>query len=75
MVEGLKVIILREGVGEGGVPKSDCRAEVSSFPSSSLCFFDLGVMRDRGSFFKLLKQAYLSFLYLVVISAKGRLVG
>ena len=48
MVGGLKVIILREGVGKEGVPKSDCRVEVSSFPSSSLCFFDLGIMRDRG---------------------------
>ena len=65
---------LKEGVGEEKVPKSDWRARVSSFPSSSLRFFDLGLMRDRGSYFKLLTWAYLSLLYLVAIFARRRLV-
>ena len=40
----LKVIISREGMGEDGVPKSDRGVGVSSFPSSSLRFFDPGVI-------------------------------
>ena len=70
VVGGEKVIILREGVGEDRVPKRDRGVGVSSFPSSSLCFFDPGVRWDKGSFFKFFTQAYLSLLYLVVISAK-----
>ena len=59
-------------MGEDGVPKRDKGAGVSSFPSSSLRFFDLGVSWDKGSFFNLFTQAYLSLLYLVAISAKQK---
>ena len=54
VVGGVEVIILREGVGENRVPKSDKGAGVSSFPLSSLRFIDLGVSWDKGLFFKLL---------------------
>ena len=75
VVEGLVVIILREGVGEDRVPNRDKGAEVSSIPSSSLRFFNLGVSWDKGSFFKLFTWAYLSLLYLVAISAKQKVKG
>ena len=68
----MKVIISREFVGEDGVPKRDKGAGVSSFPSSSLRFFDPGVSWDKGSFFKLFTQAYLSLLYPVAISTKQK---
>ena len=37
-------------MGENRVPKSDKRAGVSSFPSSSLRFIDLRVSWDKGLF-------------------------
>ena len=53
MVRGVKVIISREGVGEDGVPNRDKGTIVSSVPSSSLRFFDLGVSCDKDLLFKL----------------------
>jgi len=47
-------------------------AGVSSFPSSNLRFYDLGVSNDKGSFFKLFTRAYLSLLYEVDISTKWK---
>ena len=67
-----EVIISREGVEEDGVPKIDKGAGVSSFPSSSLRFFDSRVRWDTGSFFRPFTRAYLSLLYLVAISASKR---
>ena len=63
---------LEGGVGEDGVPKRDKGVGVSSFPSSSLRFFDLGVSWDKGSFFKFFTWTYLSLLYLVAISTKQK---
>ena len=59
-------------MGKDGVPKRDKGAGVLSFPSSILCFFNLGVSWDKGSFFILFTRAYLSLLYLVAISANRK---
>lgn len=69
----MKVIISKEEVGEDGVPKRDKGAGVLSFSSSNLRFFDLGLSKDKGSFFRLFTRAYLSLLYMVAISAKWKI--
>ena len=67
-----EVIISKEGVEEDGVPKIDKGAGVSSYPLSSLRFFDSRVRWDKGSFFNPFTRAYLSLLYLVAIFARKR---
>ena len=70
--EGSIATTFEEGVGETEAWNKAKGVGPSNFPLPIFHLFASKANEDRGSLFMLLRRAYLSLLFLVVISAKHR---